>query len=122
MYFFKPLISLFGRYRNVWVKDERSFPIDVGCPLTSIFNCVIHLPESIKTDELPKTMRINMPDNDAKFLFGINPIADGISIFTELDLRKTNFKTTEYSGVREFYTQVNKKCSEMIILKKTNDK
>ncbi len=43
-------------------------------------------------------------------------------LIAELDLRKTFFKTTEYSAVREFYTQVNKKCSEMIILKKTNDK
>jgi hypothetical protein len=122
MLFFRPLNSLFGRFRNVWVKDERRFPIDIGCPLINNFNCIIHLPGTIKTDELPKTMRINMPENDAKFLFGISPVSDGISILAELDMRKTNFKTSEYSAVREFYTQVNKKCSEMILLKKTNDK
>jgi hypothetical protein len=122
MLFFRPLISLFGGFRNIWVKDERRFPIDFGCPLINNFNCIIHLPGTIKTEELPKTMRINIPENDAKFLFGITPVEDGISILAELDLRKTNFKTTEYSAVREFYTQVNKKCSEMILLKKTNDK
>ncbi len=37
MLFFKPLISIFGKYVNVWVKDERRFPIDVGCPLISNF-------------------------------------------------------------------------------------
>jgi hypothetical protein len=122
MLFFKPLISIFGKYVNVWVKDERRFPIDVGCPIISSFKCTIHYPATFKTEELPKTMRINIPENDARFLFGITPETDGISIVAELDLRKTFFKTTEYSAVREFYTQVNKKCSEMILLKKTNDK
>jgi hypothetical protein len=122
MVFFKPLISIFGKYVNVWVKDERRFPIDVGCPVISSFKCNMHFPASLKTEELPKTMRINIPENDARFLFGITPAADGISILAELDLRKTFFKTEEYSAVREFYTQVNKKCSEMILLKKTNDK
>jgi hypothetical protein len=122
MLFFKPLISLFGRYRNIWIKDERRFPIDVGCPLVSNFSCIIHLPASVKAEELPKALRINMPENDARFLFGITPAMDGISILANLDLKKTFFTTSEYSAVREFYTQVNKKCSEMIILKKTNDK
>jgi hypothetical protein len=122
MLFFKPLISIFGKYVNVWVKDERSFPIDVGCPVISSFKCNMHFPVSIKTEELPKTMRINIPENDARFLFGITPATDGISILAELDLRKTFFKAEDYSAVREFYTQVNKKCSEMILLKKTNDK
>jgi hypothetical protein len=122
MIFFKPLNSIFGRYGNSWIKDERRFPIDAGCPVISTFKCVMHFPDTIKTVEFPKTMRINMPDNDAKFLFGITPGTDGITILAELDLRKTIFKTNEYSAVREFYTQVNRKCSEMIILKKTTDK
>jgi hypothetical protein len=121
MLFFKPLISIFGRYLNVWIKDERRFPIDVGCPIKSNFSCVIHLPASVKPEELPKTMRISMAESDAKFLFGTAPAADGISIVAELDLRKTFFKPDEYHAVREFYTQVNKKCSEMVILKKTNE-
>ena len=62
-----------------------------------------------------------MPGNDAKFLFGITPVYDGISIVAELDVRKTNFLPSEYPTVREFYTQVNKKCSEMILLKRSND-
>ena len=81
-----------------------------------------HFPANYNSEELPKSMRINLPDNDARFSFGITQGTDGISILAELDLRKTFFKTTEYSAVREYYTQVNKKCSEMIILKKTNDK
>ncbi len=50
-----------------------------------------------------------MPENDARFLFGITQGTNGISILAELDLRKTFFKPTEYSAVREYYTQVNKK-------------
>ncbi len=119
--FFKPLISIFGGYRNVWIKDERKFPIDLGCPVRSNFICVMHLPSNIKTEELPKTIRINMPGNDAKFMFGISPANDGISILAEVELQKTKYSTTEYPTIREFYTQVNKKCSEMIILKKSNE-
>jgi hypothetical protein len=117
--FFRPLISLFGRYRNGWIKDERKFPIDLGCPVINNFECKIHLPATVEIEELPKTIRIHMPENEAGFLFGVTREEGGISIQAELDLRKTSFKTTEYIAVREFYTQVNKKCSEMILLKNT---
>ncbi len=115
--FFRPLISLFGRYRNVWIKDERKFPIDLGCPVINNFVCTIYLPATTKVEEMPKTIRIHMPENDAGFLFGVTYKEGGISIQAELDLKKTSFKTTEYSIVKEFFTQVNKKCAEMILLK-----
>ncbi|HJZ39169.1 MAG TPA: DUF3857 domain-containing protein [Bacteroidales bacterium] len=120
MVFFKPLISLFGDYVNPWVKDERNFPVDRGCPTAENFICRIHLPDNYQVGESPKTIRISMPGNDARFLFGAESVGNMLIIRGELNINKTRFETEEYPAFREFYTQVNKKTNEMVILKEND--
>jgi hypothetical protein len=116
--FFKPLISIFGDYTNPWIKDERIFPVDKGCPGAQFLNCSIRLPERYQPEFLPETVRIRLPDDGASFLFGLEYSGLTLNIACELNLRKTYFEVGEYPNIREFYAQVNKKCNEMIIIKK----
>jgi hypothetical protein len=115
--FFKPLISIFGDYVNPWIKAERIFPVDNGCPSSDNLNCRIRLPDNYKQEELPKNIKINMPDNDASFIFGTESVGNNLNIAFELNVSKIFFETEEYPAFREFYTRVNKKCNEMVILK-----
>ncbi len=116
MIFFRPLISIFIDYDNPWVKNERLFPIDLGCPSTENLNCTIRLPDNCQPQELPKTMRIKMPGNDASFTFGAESEGNNLAIAFELNVRKTFFGANEYPSLREFYTQVSRKCNEIVIL------
>jgi hypothetical protein len=115
--FFKPLISIFGDYINPWIKDERMFPIDHGCPSTEILNCRIQLPDHYDPEELPENIRIQMPDNDASFMFAASSLGNSLNIACELRIRKTFFGVEKYPAYQEFYTLINKKCNEMVILK-----
>jgi len=115
--FFKPQLWIFGNYINTWIKAERKLPVDQGCPSTERLNCRIRLPDHYLVEELPKTIRIRMPDNAADFLFGTETIGNTLVIACELNVNKAFFETQEYPALREFYTQVNKKCNEMVILK-----
>jgi hypothetical protein len=117
MVFFNPLISIFGDFLNSWIKDERTFPIDLGCPSMDVLNCVIHLPENYRVEELPKTAKIVMSQDGARFTYGINPMGNNLQFNAELHLKKNRFEPDEYPMFREFYTQLNKKCNEMVILK-----
>ncbi len=119
MVFFRPLISIFGDYRISWIKDTRMFPVDMGCPATEKLNCRIRLPEHYQTEELPGTIKIGLPDNDASFIFGAVSTNNTLVISLELNVNKTFFDTEEYQSFREFYTQVNRKCNEMVILRET---
>lgn len=115
--FFKPQLWLFGSYINTWIKADRKLPVDHGCPSNERLNCRIRLPDHYLVEELPKTIRIKMAENAADFLFGTETIGNTLVIASELNVNKAFFETKEYPDLREFYTQVNKKCNEMVILK-----
>lgn len=117
MVFFRPMISLFGDYVNSWVKDERNFPIDRGCPTFDSLTCILHLPDNYLVEELPKSAKILLPNQEAKFELGNTYSNNVLTITSNLTVSKTRFETNEYQSFREFYTQVNKKCNEMIIMK-----
>jgi hypothetical protein len=118
MVFFKPLISIFGDYLNTWSQDKRMFPVDMGCPNTESLKCRIRLPDHYQTEELPKAIRISLPGNDADFIFSMECTGNSLVIDLSLNVSKVFFDTEEYQSLREFYTQVNRKCNEMIILRK----
>jgi hypothetical protein len=115
--FFKPMISIFGDYVNTWVKDERLYPVDLACPSTEYLYYRIRLPEGYRLEEVPESTRIRMPENDAGFSFGGESNGNFLIVTCDLRVRKTFFTTEEYPLFREFYTRLNKKCNEMVIIK-----
>jgi transglutaminase-like putative cysteine protease len=121
LHFFKPMFSIFGDFSNPWVKEERNFPIDEGCPSNEIFKCIINLPDNYRVDEIPKSIQIKLPGNDANFRFLPSVSGNVLTIDSQLEVRKSRFETNEYKGFREFYIQVSKKTNEMVILKKNNN-
>jgi hypothetical protein len=116
--FFRPLISIFGNYMNTWVKDERLYPVDLACPSTEYLYYRIRLPEGYRLEEVPESTRIRMPENDASFSFGGEFNGNQLIVSCDLRVRKVFFSTDEYPLFREFYTRLNKKCNEMVIIEK----
>lgn len=115
-YFFQPLANLFGSLDNSWIKDERTFPIDFGCPVYSEISCIYHLPESIQLGDLPQNLKLGLPNDEALFIYRISHAGDDLTVSGELSLVKTWFDPEQYPALREFYTQVIKKTNEMVIL------
>jgi transglutaminase-like putative cysteine protease len=113
---FKPMISIFGDYLNPWIQEERMFPVDKGCPSTESLKCRIQLPRNYKPEELPKGIRISLPGDDATFIFNSKFTRDILEIDFDLTVSKSFFDTGEYPSFREFYSQVNRKCNEMILI------
>ncbi|MBN1791556.1 MAG: DUF3858 domain-containing protein, partial [Bacteroidales bacterium] len=114
--YFRPVYNLFGSLENNWIKEERIYPIDLGCPEFSNLTCVYHLPESYKISELPKSVRLVLPNEDASFTYKISSAGNMLSVDGELNLSKTWIEPREYPSFREFFTQIVKKTNEMVIL------
>jgi len=116
--FFSPMISVFGDYVNTWVKDERLYPVDLACPSSEYLYYKILLPEGYRFEEVPESIRIRMPENEASFSFEGESNRNYLIVTCDLKVKKVFFTANEYPLFREFYTRLNKKCSEMVIIKK----
>jgi transglutaminase-like putative cysteine protease len=114
--FFRPVYSLFGSLVSPWIKEERVYPIDYGCPVFSKITCVYHLPETFTIGEIPKSLKLILPGNDAGFTYRISSGDRILTVDGELTITKLWFKPDEYSAVREFYTQIIKKTNEMVVI------
>ena len=114
--YFRPVYNLFESLENNWIKEERVYPIDLGCPEFSSLTCVYHLPESFKISELPKSVRLVLPNDDASFTYKISSAGNMLSVDGELSVSKTWIEPREYPAFREFFTQIVKKTNEMVIL------
>ena len=117
MLFFQPVHDLFSSLKNTWIKDERVYPIDLGCPVSSDIRYVYHLPESFTISELPQSLRLVLPNREATFTYQASSKANVFTVAGELNLSKTWFNPGEYPALREFFTQVLKKTNEMVIIK-----
>jgi hypothetical protein len=117
MLFFQPVHDLFSSLKNTWIKDERVYPIDLGCPVSSDIRYVYHLPESFTISELPQSLRLVLPNREATFTYQASSKANVFTVAGELNVSQTWFNPGEYPALREFFTQVLKKTNEMVIIK-----
>lgn len=117
LYFFQPVHDLFSSLKSTWIKDERVYPIDLGCPISSDIRYVYHLPDSFMISELPQSLRLVLPNREATFSYQASGNARLFTVATELNVSKTWFNPEEYPALREFFTQILKKTNEMVIIK-----
>lgn len=121
MEFFNPMFSIFGDYNKTWVKEERKFAIDMGCPTRNNYTCIIEFPEGTGFSEIPGNIKLTLPNDEAAFQFITIQEGRQLSVKYDLKINKSRFETNVYPAFREFYTQVNRKINEMVILN-TNQK
>jgi hypothetical protein len=120
MSFFKPNFSLFGDYDKTWIREARRYPIDMGSPTRNNYSCIISLPEGYNITELPENVKIAVPNDDASFQLSIGQDGHQLSVKYDLKINRIRFETDQYPAFREFYTQVNRKINDMVILKQSN--
>ncbi len=117
MLFFAPIFI--ERWdENPFKNDTREYPIDFVQPIQEIFSITFQVPENYTIDELPESMKLTLPNNDALFHYFINQTGNSVQLVCRLYINKTLYVSTEYKLLQEFFTNVVAKQSEKIILKK----
>ena len=71
-------------------------------------------------DELPKSTRMMLNENDGMFEYIIQKNATNIQMRARLKINKANFTNADYDSLREFYAYILKKQEEQIVFKKVN--
>jgi hypothetical protein len=69
-------------------------------------------------DELPKSTRISLNENDGMFEYIISVENEIIYLKCRIKLKKAVFESDDYQTLRDFYTYIVKKEAEQIVFKK----
>lgn len=76
------------------------------------------IPDGYKVEELPKSINLTLPPNDAKFTYQIAVDGKTIRLSVKIQVNKLDVPVEEYAFLRNFFSQVSAKLGEMIVLKK----
>ena len=104
--------------KNPFVEAERYYPVEMPYKEDDIYSFHMDIPKGYKVDELPKSVRFNLNENEGMFEYIISADAENIEMRCRVLFRKTNFVNEDYETLREFYSFIVKKEAEQIVFKK----
>jgi len=103
---------------NDFYAEERISGIDLACPSVKKYTCTITIPEGWTVAELPLSINLRMDGGGAGFI--CNFTADGrkVKVDSEITFSTITYLPERYVSIRKFYSEIIRKQSEVIILKK----
>jgi hypothetical protein len=117
MVYFNPIIG-FSLRKNPFNSVERRFPVEMPYKKDDIYILSMDIPKGFQVEEIPKSEKINLNDDQGIFEYIVDKNPDNIQLRVHIMINKTVFSVNDYSGLREFYNYVLKKESEQIVFKK----
>ena len=106
--------------KNPFTQSERKLPIEFDYPHVFLISSTIEIPQNYKVEELPKSIKISLPDNAGSCIYQITQDQNIIQFNYRFNLNQTIFPQSSYNSIRDFYAQVATKNAELIVLKKIN--
>ena len=103
---------------NPFVSAERKYPVEIPYKIYEVYVLNMEVPKGYKVDELPKSTRVLLNDNEGLFEYIVSATPERIMLQSKIDIRKTTFTSEDYQTLRDFFGHIAKKHSEQIVLKK----
>ncbi len=111
-------LALFEKIEeNPFKAKKRIYPVDFGVPIERAGIVKVAIPDNFKIVEVPKSVKLALPNNAASFVFNVVQIGNTLTLQYKLRVNKTMFMITEYPDLKAFYNEVIKKESEPLVLK-----
>jgi hypothetical protein len=115
--YFNPLLSEAIK-QNPFSSAERLYPVEMPYKANNVFSLNMEIPKGYKVDELPKSTRVKLNDNEGMFEYIIANDGKRIQLRSKIVLEKANFTPEDYETLRNFYGFIVKKHAEQIVFKK----
>ncbi|HET7818010.1 MAG TPA: DUF3858 domain-containing protein, partial [Bacteroidia bacterium] len=110
---------LYSQFKeNPFKSDEREYPVDFPYLIEKSFIVTIKIPERYTIASLPESVKLQLPNNAASFVYQIAFVNNTIQLNCKFNINKEIFPVEEYSDLKEFYAQVIKQQALPVILKK----
>ncbi|MCT4644541.1 MAG: hypothetical protein N4A74_06095 [Carboxylicivirga sp.] len=106
---------------NPFKLEERKYPVDFAYCRNKYLVSTIKVPEDYVITELPKPIRITLPDKSVSVMVMHQKMHNKITTVYKFNINKTLFLPDEYELLKTVYEQIIKKHAEPIILKPNTD-
>ncbi len=103
---------------NPFVKAERFYPVEMPYGKDETYLLNLELPAGYVVDEVPKSTRIKLNENDGMFEYLVQVSGSHIQLRSRLIINKATFDAEDYTTLRDFYAFIVKKHAEQIVIKK----
>jgi hypothetical protein len=104
--------------KNNFVQSERKLPVEFNYPYSYRINSSIRVPENYKVEEMPKSGRTALKDNNGVMNYIIQHNNGLIEVSYRFDLNQTIFPFSDYQTLQNFFAEVVTKNNALIVLKK----
>jgi hypothetical protein len=115
--YFNPMLHA-AINKNPFAAAERFYPVEMPYTIDDLYTLTMEIPKGYKVDELPKSSRLNLNEDEGMFEYLITADSDNIQLRCRLVLKKANYLNEDYKTLRDFYGFVVKKEGEQIVFKK----
>ncbi len=120
VFYFNPITSAGDDMitENPFKAAQRSYPVEMSFTQDKTYIFSMQVPAGYKVDELPKSARVTLNDNQGSFEYLIQQSNDQIQMRYHLKLNKATFEPEDYESLRNFFAFIVEKESEQIVFKK----
>lgn len=112
-------VNLFnGLEKNPFIADERSSDIIFGVNQKFSMRGLIAIPDGYSFEELPKNMRLVMPDKSIVMTRAMQVFGNKVNYSISIEFAKPYYSVDEYPQFQAFYKQMFELLNEQIVVKK----
>jgi uncharacterized protein DUF3858/transglutaminase superfamily protein/uncharacterized protein DUF3857 len=115
--YIKPIIG-WQYNQNPFKNEKRRFPVEMLYPIDDTYTLNMEIPDGYAVDEMPKSARVALNDQDGFFEYSIQRSETNIQLRARIKLNKATFPIEDYNTLRDFFAYVVKKQNEQIVFKK----
>ncbi len=115
--YFNPMAPVMEK-ENPFKAAQRSYPVEMDYCMDKTYVLNMQVPTGYVVDELPKSARISLNDNQGTFQYLIQHTGDNIQLMCHLKLNQATFEPGDYETLRNFFAFIVEKEGEQIVFKK----
>lgn len=113
--FINPFVNLFSK-DNLFKQKSRTYPVDFNEMMTRQYFAKINIPEGYEIEFIPESM--NMNDGLMSMIYSHELKEDGVEVNFAYGFLDYVYAADKYSTLKENYTKLLSKLSEMIVFRK----
>lgn len=117
IFYFSPMLAE-SYSENPFKSAERLYPVEMNACMNETYILTMEVPKGYVVEELPKSARVMLNENEGMFEYIIGMSGDHIQLRCRTVTKKANFEPEDYATLRDFFSFIVKKEAEQIVFKK----